>query len=68
MEKVKEYLDEHFAKKIKLDELSEQSFINKYYLTRIFKDTYGSTIIHYVFDEAHYKSKATDSLLRYDNG
>ena len=48
LEKIKEFLDEHFTEKITLDELSEQFFINKYYLTRIFKDTYGSTISHYV--------------------
>ena len=48
LEKVKIYLDEHFTEKISLDDLSDRFFINKYYLTRIFKETYGVTISHYV--------------------
>ena len=64
LEKVKEYLDEHFAEKITLDELSEQFFINKYYLTRIFKDTYGSTISHYVLAKRITRAK---QLLRFSD-
>lgn len=42
--KLKEYLDEHYTEKISLDDLAAQFFINKYYLTKIFKETYGTTI------------------------
>ena len=45
---LKEYLDNHFTEKIVLDELAERFFINKYYLTKIFKETYGSTINNYI--------------------
>ncbi len=38
---VREYLDRHYAEKITLDELAAQFFINKYYLTRVFKEQYG---------------------------
>lgn len=48
IQKVKQYLDEHFNEKVSLSELSELFFINKYYLTRIFKETYGVTISQYI--------------------
>ena len=57
LEKVRAFLDEHFTDKITLDELSEQFFINKYYLTRIFKETYGSTISHYVLTKRITRAK-----------
>ena len=46
--KLKEYLDEHYTEKISLDELAIHFFINKYYLTKIFKETYGTTINNYI--------------------
>ena len=45
---VKEYLEQHYAEKISLDELSKQFFINKYYLTRVFKEQFGQSIIAYL--------------------
>lgn len=45
---IKNYLDEHYTEKIVLDDLSEKCYINKYYLTKIFKETYGSTINGYI--------------------
>lgn len=45
---VKQYLDEHYNEKIVLDELAERFYINKYYLTRIFKEQYGSSIHAYL--------------------
>ena len=45
---VKEYLEQHYADKITLDELSKQFFINKYYLTRVFKEQFGQSISAYL--------------------
>ncbi len=45
---VKEYLDEHYREKIRLDTLSEKFYINKFYLTRIFKEQFGVSITDYV--------------------
>lgn len=45
---VKEYLEQHYAEKITLDELSKQFFINKYYLTRVFKEQFGQSITAYL--------------------
>jgi AraC family transcriptional regulator of arabinose operon len=45
---VKAYLDQHYAEHITLDDLSEQFFINKYYLTRVFKEQFGQSINAYL--------------------
>ena len=45
---VKRYLELYFIKNITLDELSEKFFINKYYLIRAFKQTYGKTPMQYL--------------------
>ena len=57
LEKVKIYLDEHFTERIRLDDLSDRFFINKYYLTRIFKENYGATISHYVLSKRITRAK-----------
>lgn len=41
---VKEYLEQNFSERITLDELSKAFYINKYYLTRVFKEQYGMSI------------------------
>ena len=41
---VKEYLELHYAEKISLDSLSREFFINKFYLTRVFREQYGMSI------------------------
>ena len=48
---VKEYLDEHFTEKIMLEELVEKFFINKFYLSKIFKETYGTTVNNYLISK-----------------
>lgn len=45
---IKKYIDEHFTEKIYLDALSERFYINKYYLTRLFKKQFGASINHYI--------------------
>lgn len=45
---VKDWLDGHYSERITLDELAERFFINKYYLTRIFKEQYGVSINQYL--------------------
>ncbi len=45
---VKEYLDMHYREKITLDELAARFYINKYYLTRVFKEQYGLSITAYL--------------------
>ena len=42
------YIDEHFGEKITLDAIAQHFFINKTYLTRIFKEQYGMTVNNYI--------------------
>jgi len=48
MQMIKEYLEKNFAYKITLDSLSCEFCISKYYMTRRFKELFGTTIIHYL--------------------
>lgn len=48
LQAVKTYLDQNFHKKITLDDLAEQFYINKFYLTRLFREQYGSSVINYL--------------------
>jgi YesN/AraC family two-component response regulator len=47
---IKSYLETHYREKISLDSLASDFFINKFYLTRIFKEQYGTTITSYILD------------------
>lgn len=46
--RVKEYLDRNYTKKVVLDDLAEQFYINKFYLARLFKEQFGSSVLTYV--------------------
>ena len=59
---VKNYLMEHFTQKISLDELSEMFYVNKYYLTRIFKEQFGVSINTY---QSQLKITRAKQLLRF---
>lgn len=48
MQHIKDYIDSHYQEKITLDALSEQFFINKYYLTRVFKEQFGVPVVSYL--------------------
>ncbi len=45
---VRDYLDTHYAEDIKLDDLAQMLYINKFYLTHIFKEQFGITINNYL--------------------
>lgn len=59
---IKTYLDEHYAEKIVLDNLAERFFVNKFYMTKIFKEKYGTTIVNYLIFKRITKAK---QLLRF---
>lgn len=61
---IKNYLDGHYAEKIVLDNLAERFFVNKFYLSKIFKETYGTTINNYVMEKRITRAK---QLLRFTN-
>lgn len=54
---IKQYLDENYAGRITLDALAKRFFINKCYLSRLFKDKYGFTINKYILFKRITKAK-----------
>lgn len=61
---VKAWLDNHYNEKIALDDLAEHFFINKFYLTRLFREQYGSTIVNYLLSLRISRAK---ELLRFSD-
>ena len=61
---IRAYLDAHYTEKIALDNLAKKFFINKFYLTKIFKEAYGVTINTYV---AERRITAAKSCLRFSD-
>ncbi len=59
---IRAYLDEHYTDKLSLEDLTEKFYINKCYLTRIFKETYGTTVNGYLIEKRITKAKR---LLRF---
>ncbi|MCQ2532922.1 MAG: AraC family transcriptional regulator [Saccharofermentans sp.] len=47
---IKDYIDNNYKEKITLDYLSERFFINKFYLTRVFKEQFGTSINNYIIN------------------
>lgn len=64
LQQIKEYIDEHFTEKILLNDLASMFFINKYYLTKIFKEIYGIPINGYILQKRVTKAK---QLLRFSD-
>jgi len=62
LQAVKDYLDEHFPEKITLDQLAERFFINKFYLTRVFKEQFGVSVNDYLLQVRITRAK---QLLRF---
>lgn len=61
---LKNYLDSNFTEKITLDDLAQRYYINKFYLTRIFKEQFGTSINNYLLDLRITRAK---SLLRFSD-
>lgn len=61
---IKNYLDANYKEYISLDYLSDKFNINKFYLTRKFKEIYGTTINQYIINR---RINASKELLRFSN-
>lgn len=64
LQNIKQYLDDHYTEKITLDQLSAEFFINKQYLAKIFRETYGTTVVGYLNQKRITQAK---HLLRFTN-
>ena len=45
---IKDYLEAHYEERISLEDLAQRFFINKFYLMKRFKQTYGVTVNSYL--------------------
>lgn len=45
---IKEYIDNHFQKPITLTQISKEFYIDKFYLSRIFKEQFDQTVTSYI--------------------
>lgn len=61
---IKDFIDQNYCEKITLDQLSEKFYINKFYLSRIFKEQFGISVINYV---QQLKITNAKKLLRFSN-
>ncbi|MDD3403516.1 MAG: AraC family transcriptional regulator [Hespellia sp.] len=48
LQQIKEYINNNYEKTITLDQLADMYYINKFYLSRIFKEEHGVTIHNYI--------------------
>ena len=64
LDTIKQYIDSNYLSNISLDRLSSQFYINKFYLTRAFKERYGTTINNYILEKRITRSK---ELLRFSD-
>lgn len=64
LREIKDYIDLHYHKKISLDNLAQQFFINKFYLTRLFKEQFGISVNHYLLQVRTTRAK---QLLRFSD-
>ena len=61
---MKDYLDQNYREKITLDDLASTFFINKFYLTRIFKEQFGISVNSYL---AQIRVTHAKQLLRFSD-
>ncbi len=61
---VKDYLDQNYREKITLNDLASTFFINKFYLTRIFKEQFGISVNSYL---AQIRVTHAKQLLRFSD-
>ncbi len=61
---INNYLNEHFDERVTLDDLSSKFYVNKFYLTRIYKEQFGVSINTYLTQIRITKAK---QLLRFSD-
>lgn len=64
LQNMKDYIDLHFSEKLTLDGLAEAFYINKYYLTRVFREQFGITVNSYILQVRITRAK---QLLRFSD-
>ena len=57
-EKIANYLEEHYADKISLDQIAENMYLSPFYISKILKSEIGESPIHYLIRVRMEKAKA----------
>lgn len=57
-EKIADYLEEHYADMISLDQIAENMYLSPFYISKIFKSEIGESPIHYLIRVRMEKAKA----------
>lgn len=55
--RIKSWIDQHFTSNISLDDVSENLHISKYYMSRIFKEVTGYTVMQYLMSRRMNQAK-----------
>ncbi|GBF74897.1 DNA-binding response regulator [Paenibacillus sp. 598K] len=58
LEEVRAYIELHFAEPLSLEQLARVFFVSKEYLSKLFKQTYGVTVMDYVLQRKMEQAKA----------
>lgn len=64
LREIKDYIDLHYSQKITLDDLAGHFFINKFYLSRLFKEQFGTSVNNYLLQVRTTQAK---QLLRFSD-
>lgn len=56
-EQIADYLEEHYAEKISLDQIAENMYLSPFYISKIFKSEIGESPIHYLIRVRMEKAK-----------
>ncbi len=56
-ESIADYLEEHYAEKISLDQIAENMYLSPFYISKIFKSEIGESPIHYLIRVRMEKAK-----------
>lgn len=62
VQQLKEYLDAHYTEHISLDNLAKRFYVSKFYMLRLFKEQFGTTVNDYILQCRINKAK---QLLRF---
>lgn len=67
LDAVKSYLDMHYMEKITLEALADQYFIDKFYLSKIFKERYGMTVHFLCGGKADHRGETSPAFQQYEH-
>lgn len=62
VQQLKDYVDAHYTERLSLDSLAKKYYVSKYYMLRLFKEQFGTTVSDYIL---HCRINKAKQLLRF---